>query len=565
MSSKLKTSSRRRIEAMTAQGLWGKQTVHGLLADRSAEFPDLLAAADPPNRESLVAGKPLRLSFSELDCASDNLAADLLQRGIASGDALLVQLPNICELVVTYYACSKIGAVISPLPVQYGAHEIALAARQLKPKAMITLRAFKETPMAATARSTLDDATEIWTFDGGEQPLEITTTIDSERTARLQHYLQQHSPSANQIFTVSWTSGTTGTPKGVPRSHNMWIATGRASAEAGQYRPGDRLLNPFPLVNMAALGGFFIPSVLKGCSLVLHHPFDPPVFLGQLQNERITFTIVPPAMLNQLAKSAETWNRFDFSELRRIGSGSAPLSPWMIDVFDKQYGKAIVNFYGSNEGISLYSTPESSPDPEVRATMFPRLGCADMPWTGVAHELVRNRVVRVGSEEEITEPGIPGELLFAGPTVFDGYLGMDSGEVFTSDGWFRTGDLVEICGDPPNYYRIVGRCKDIINRGGMKISPTEIDILLEGHPSIAEAAVCAYPDDDLGERVCACVVAVAGGEPPTLDSINQYLLKQGLAKFKLPERLLILQQLPRNPLGKVQRHELQQKVSNDGR
>lgn len=564
MSSNFQTSSKQRIESLTAQGLWGEQTVHDLLAQRSAELPDLLAVADPPNRESLVAGKPLRLSFSELDRASDNLAADFLQRGVGGGDALLVQLPNICELVVTYYACSKIGAVISPLPVQYGAHEIALAARMLKPKAMITLETFKETSLAALARSALGNATAVWTFDGDDQPLAIIVTADAESTARLKEYQQQNRPNANQTLTVCWTSGTTGTPKGVPRSHNMWLATGRASSEAGQYRTGDRLLNPFPLVNMAALGGFFMPCVLNGCSLVLHHPFDPPVFLGQLQNERITFTIVPPAMLNQLAKSPDVWNRFDFSELRRIGSGSAPLSPWMIDVFDNQYGKAIVNFYGSNEGICLYSTPESSPDPEVRAGMFPRLGCADMPWKGVAHETVRNRVVRVGTEEEITEPGVPGELLFGGPTVFDGYLGIGNDEVFTSDGWFRTGDLVEICGEPPNYYRIVGRCKDIINRGGMKISPVEIDVLLEGYPAVAEAAVCAYPDDDLGERVCACVVAVAGGEPPTLDSLNEYLLQQGLAKFKLPERLLILQQLPRNPLGKVQRHELQQKVSNDG-
>ncbi|HKX56207.1 MAG TPA: hypothetical protein VJN01_08900, partial [Xanthomonadales bacterium] len=205
-----------------------------------------------------------------------------------------------------------------------------------------------------------------------------------------------------------------------------------------------------------------------------------------------------------------------------------------------------------------------APDPEVRASMFPRLGCADMPWTGVAHSMVSNRVVRVGTEEEITEPGEPGELLFAGPTVFDGYLGSGNEDVFTSDGWFRTGDLVEICGEPPNYYRIVGRCKDIINRGGMKISPVEIDVLLEAHPAVAEAAVCAYPDDDLGERVCACVVAAPGSEAPGLKELNEFLLQQGLAKFKLPERILVLEKLPRNPLGKVQRHELQQKVSNHG-
>jgi non-ribosomal peptide synthetase component E (peptide arylation enzyme) len=196
--------------------------------------------------------------------------------------------------------------------------------------------------------------------------------------------------------------------------------------------------------------------------------------------------------------------------------------------------------------------------------MFPRFGCADMPWSGVSHQMVRNRVVRVGTEEEITEPGVPGELLFSGPTVFDGYLGTSNEEVFTSDGWFRTGDLVEICGEPPNFYRIVGRCKDIINRGGMKISPAEIDVLLEAHPEIAEAAVCAYPDENLGEKICACVVAAAGGPAPGLASINEFLLKQGLAKFKLPERLLVLERLPRNPVGKVQRHLLQEQVKDHG-
>ncbi len=169
MSSSLQTSTWQRIESLTAAGLWGQHTVHDLLAERSAELPDLLAVADPPNRESLVSGTPLRLSFSELDRASDNLAADFLQGGIVSGDALLVQLPNICELVVTYYACSKIGAVISPLPVQYGAHEIALAAKVLKPKAVITLETFKETSLAAIVRSALGAATAVWTFDGDDQ------------------------------------------------------------------------------------------------------------------------------------------------------------------------------------------------------------------------------------------------------------------------------------------------------------------------------------------------------------------------------------------------------------
>jgi non-ribosomal peptide synthetase component E (peptide arylation enzyme) len=196
--------------------------------------------------------------------------------------------------------------------------------------------------------------------------------------------------------------------------------------------------------------------------------------------------------------------------------------------------------------------------------MFPRMGCEGMPWEGITHETVNTRVVRVDTEEEITEPGEPGELLFYGATVFDGYFGRSNEDVFTSDGWFRTGDLVEICGEPPNYYRIVGRCKDIINRGGMKISPAEIDVLLEGFPGLVEGAVCSYADEDMGERVCACVVVQAGSEAPGLQQIAGFLLDKGLAKFKLPEKLLILDALPRNPVGKVQRHELEQQVKEHG-
>jgi len=261
-----------------------------------------------------------------------------------------------------------------------------------------------------------------------------------------------------------------------------------------------------------------------------------------------------------MAKVPEMWNQFDFSALRCIGSGSAPLAPWMIRTFSEKYGKEIINFYGSNEGIALYSTPDTATEPEVRASMFPRMGCAGMPWKGLTHETVRTRVVKVDTEEEITEPGQPGELLFDGSTVFDGYLGVSNEEVFTSDGWFRTGDLVEICGEPPNYYRIVGRCKDIINRGGMKISPAEIDILLEGFPGLAEGAVCSYPDEALGEKVCACIVAQADSDAPSLEEINSYLLGKGLAKFKLPEKLRLLDALPRNPLGKVQRNQLEKLV-----
>lgn len=556
----MQTSSPARIQALTQAGYWGRETLHGILQSQLAAHGAACALVDQPNKPELTDLPCRRLTFNELDALSDSLAAELLERGLRHGERLLVQLPNISELVLAYYAASKLGVVISPIPIQYASHEIARFAEVLKPAAMLTLTRFREQALAARAREALP-ATPVWTLgkDLHCEPLE-----DPTRRAALETHRRQHPGDANDILTIVWTSGTTGTPKGVPRSHNMWRDMARNTMAAGDYQPGETLLVPFPLVNMAALGGFLFPSVLNACKLVLHHPVDPPLFLRQIQEEKVNFTIAPPALLNRLAQQPALWEQCDFSSIRAFGSGSVPLSPSMIAVIEGQYGKPIINFYGSNEGISLFSTPDVAPTPEYRASMFPRFGVPDMPWQGHAHESITTRVIDPESGEEITRPGEPGELCIGGPAVFDGYLDHDGKGIFTADGLFRTGDLVEICGEPPNYYRIVGRCKDIINRGGMKISPAELDTLLEGFPGLAEAAVCAYPDTDMGEKICACVVPAEATDTPDLASLCKWLQEKGIAIFKLPERLEVFEALPRNPIGKVLRHELQQAVTQRG-
>lgn len=551
------TSSRQRIVDYRKRGWWTDDTLHGLLASNARKYPNRLAVADQPNRSDLTGDKPYRLSFTELEVASTRVACQLLDQGINSGDRIIVQLPNIAELVVCYLAVSKIGAVISPIPVQYGRYELQHVSATISPVAIVTLERFGPLDLVKTAESITQGNVKLLVFG---THLKIASTEDPEKHLQLQQYQNSNPIDADDILTICWTSGTTGTPKGVPRSHNMWFSTARCCAEAGQYKPGDRFLNIFPMVNMASIGGFLYPALLLGCSLVLHHPLDPGLYLAQLQDEKITFTLAPPVLLNQLAKSKDMWTQFDFSHLRSIGSGSAPLAPWMIETFRQQYDLDVINFYGSNEGISLFCTPIHTDDSEVRATMFPRLGCDIARFDCYANSVIRSKVIDTETGETISESGRVGELLFAGATVFDGYLGTNNDEIF-SDDYFHTGDLVELCGDPPDFYRIAGRCKDIINRGGMKISPAEIDILLEGLPGALEIAVCAYQDDVQGEKVCACLVVEPDADKPSLDNVVGYLLKQGLAKFKLPERLEFFDSLPRNPLGKVQRFILEDAVS----
>lgn len=536
----MRSSPRERIAELTGQGLWEQHTLHGLLAEQAGRVPDKLAVKDQPNRDALTGDTALALSWSELGAASVNLAAQLRAAGIGADTPVVIQLPNVVELVVAYYALSRLGAIISPVPVQYGAHELRDVSAVLDARFIISLPRLGDQALAETARAAVPSA-RVLEF-GRDLQIDLTPVDFADPVAR----------DPNNILSVCWTSGTTGTPKGVPRSHNMWVASARCSVRAGSMVADDVLLNPFPLVNMAALGGFLFPAALLGATLILHHPLDPGLFLQQMQNDKATFTIAPPALLNQLAKAPQMWEQFDFSSLRSIGSGSAPLAPSMIETFGRDYGKEVINFYGSNEGICLFATPEDAPEPEVRAAMFRR------PGQG---ELIETRLADPDTGEVINTPGVAGELLISGATVFDGYFAHDNQDVFAADGYFRSGDLVEICGQDNNFYRIVGRCKDIINRGGMKISPAELDVALEHHPALAEAAVCAYPDERLGERICACLVLDAAAVAPELDELQAWLLDKGFARFKLPERIELLAALPRNPLGKVQRFALQQTLA----
>ena len=557
----MQTSTNTRIRALTERGFWGQDSLHGLLAERVAQEPHALAVADQPDKMELTGMPPARLSFSDLDIASTALALQLLEHGIGPGSRIMVQLPNIVELVVCFYAASKLGAIISPLPVQYGAHEITQLSTTLETTLFIGCPSFKGQSLIQTARDVLPRLPVLAIGDDLEC---LASSVPLKGTRTLATYSRSLNDPANRVLTVCWTSGTTGTPKGVPRSANMWLATARATAEAGGYQRGDRLLNPFPLVNMAAIGGFLFAAAELGCGLILHHPLDPAVYLTQMQDEKIHFTIAPPALLNQLAAQPEFWQQFDFSTLRAVGSGSAPLSPAMIATFENDYQKPVINFYGSNEGLALFATHETVPSSEMRAAYFPRFGTPGLEWPGRCHHAVQSKVIDPDTGLEVDEPGAVGELCFAGATVFDGYFGTEDTDVFTEDGFFRSGDLVEISAAPTHYYRIVGRCKDIINRGGMKISPAELDTLIESHPQVREAAVCAYADQALGERVCVCLVPKDADHPPSLKEVCGFLKAQGLAKFKLPEKISYLVALPRNPMGKVLRGDLQADIAAVG-
>jgi non-ribosomal peptide synthetase component E (peptide arylation enzyme) len=224
---------------------------------------------------------------------------------------------------------------------------------------------------------------------------------------------------------------------------------------------------------------------------------------------------------------------------------------------------AVINYFGSNEGAALTGSPLDIPEAAMRASYFARGGTPECFSRISTARKIRTRLVDPDTEVEITAPGVPGEMRVAGPTIFSGYFRNPeaTARAFDAEGFYRSGDLFEIAGDRGQFLKFVGRCKDIVVRGGMKISEVELETLLLACPDVRDAAVVGAPDTVLGERVCACIVP-APGATPTLEALVRWLRdERHVAMYKLPERLLLLDALPRNPVGKILKRELRAKLA----
>ncbi|MGD9965952.1 MAG: class I adenylate-forming enzyme family protein [Hyphomonadaceae bacterium] len=565
-------ASRERIAEFKAKGWWRERTLDDLFERHVRERPQDEACVDPFNASEIADRAPRRVNWREMADLVARYAAVFHRHGLRKDDVLVVQLPNLVDLPAIYLACARLGIIVSPAPVQYREHELAHIVGRCGARVAVTATRIGKQQHAAMMDAVRSKAPQLDTVLTLGSPHPGARALDSllaevradDLIAAAQAGRKAHI-SADDVVTICWTSGTEAEPKGVPRSHNEWIIMGEAVVDAGEIKPGDTLLNPFPMVNMAGLSTSFISWLLVGGRLIQHQPFDLDIFLRQIRDEKVDYTVAPPAVLNLLLKNEALLEGIDFTRLHNIGSGSAPLSEWMVDTFHKKHGVEITNFFGSNEGASFPSTYRDVPDPAQRAVFFPRFG-GGFQWNSYLRDRIFTRLVDPETETEIGEPGRPGELRVKGPTVFSGYWRAPekNARAFDTDGWFRTGDLFELAGDRLQFYRFVGRLKDVIIRGGVNISSEEIEGHLAGHPAIAEAAVVGVADSDMGERVCAFVV-FRPGQSVTLADINRFLTEdRKIAVFKQVERLEPIASLPRNPVGKVLKRDLRAMAQNGG-
>jgi acyl-CoA synthetase (AMP-forming)/AMP-acid ligase II len=552
-----------RAADLIEQGWWTGVTWPGLLDRAASTAPEKAALVDPSNRSEFMDGSPRSLSWAQLADEVRRVGAVLHSLGVRRGDVVGVQLPNSVELPVAMLAIARLGALVCPFPVQYRRHELVPMCELADVTVFVTATRAVSRRLAADAVEFSADLAALRSVAVfGPADSEAVTQLDGDETspealAAFDDYVAGVELGSEDFVTIIWTSGTEGFPKGVPRTYGDWEVLGGACGQSAKLDAADVFLNPFPMVNGGGLAGMFVPWLLHGSTLVQHHPFDLAVFCREIENHRVTYTCAPPPVLNAVVSMDATEG--DLSSLRVIGSGSAPMAGWMIDGWERGRGVEVLNMFGSNEGGLLFSEPETVPDPSMRGRLYPRYGVPGMPYRTDVARAMSARLVDLETGEVVDRPGQPGELRLKGPAIFVGYL--DRGrQGFDEDGWFCTGDVFEISAEDPDLLVHVDRAKDLIIRGGFKISAAEIEAVVSGDPRVGEVAAVASPDPNLGERLCLFVVTAPGVDSFGLEDAVEIVRTEGFAKFKWPERLELVDALPRNPVGKVLKRELRRQL-----
>lgn len=542
-----------RIDEYERAGVWGDVTLLDRFDDVAAGQPDRTAVVDPPNRPELVGGAPERLTYAEFHSRVDAIAADLRDRGVGKDDVVVVQLPNTWELAALYLAVARAGAVISPLPVQWRRREIEHVVEITGAEVIVAVEEFNGFDHAGMAERVVEDL----------PTLRTVVTLDDVRGASEREVDQavfgNVDVGANEVFNLQWTSGTTADPKACPMSHNNWAAN--FVPPLTDMSEGGRLLCLAPLVNMTALGVLYVPWLLTRGTLVLHHPIDAELLVEQLMGEDITFTIMVPTLLNRLLKHPKV-DAFDFSGIETIATGSAAPAAWTLAEFKDRWDIEIINIWGQNEGTGIVSGPRTTPLSR-RATDFPQFR-TDVDW-GIDDPRVTTidtKIVDPETGEEVTEIGERGELAYRGPFTMGGYFNQPelTEKAFDDDGFFYTGDLFEV--EPDDFISFFDRKKDVVIRGGYTISAKEVENVALQHEHVADAAVVAMPDPELGERVAIYVVPNQG-ESVALEDVTS-LMEDEIAIYKHPERLELVEEIPRNPVGKVLKTELRADIQEKG-
>ncbi len=512
-----------------ASGYWRGETFDQLLRNWARAHP---------HRTALV-HRERRLSYAELESAADGAARRLAGLGIAAGERVVLQLPNIPEFFAVFFGLQRLGAVpVLTLPL-HRRSEIVHLCRLSEAVAYVVPdvhQGFDHRELAAEVVKEAPCLRHVLVVgDPGAH-----TPLDGPGTGVSGVSPAHDAPSEVALLLVS--GGTTGLPKLIPRTHDDYAYNVRASAEACRFGPDTVYLAALPVAHNFALG---CPGVLgalhAGGTAVLTDEPDPDAAFALIERERVTATaLVPPTA--RVWATATAWAEADLSSLRLLQVGGARLLPEHAVQVRDAFGPVLQQVFGMAEGLLNYTEPDA-PEDIVLHTQGRPLSPGD-------------EIRIVDEDDRDVPPGRVGRLLTRGPYTLRGYYRAPEHNTtaFTADGHYRTGDLVRRT--PTGHLVVEGRVKEQINRGGDKVAAAEVEQQLSTHPAVADAAVVPIPDDLLGERTCAFVVPAPDAEAPGRKEAAAFLRERGLAPYKIPDRIEVLDALPVTAVGKTDKRAL---------
>jgi len=499
-----------------------------------------------------VIDRGMSFTYAEIDRTAERLALNLLDAGLQPLDRVVVQLPNVIEFVYLYLALQKIGCIPIAALVTHRYREVSQFAQLSGAAACVTPDrhgGFEFTEMVQRVRKEVSSVKLGIVL--GEAPEDFVSIADliSKPAKRPGRELRgiRIDPAGPAILQLS--GGTTGVPKLIPRTHNDYGYNSRIAAKVCGVTGDSALLLALPIAHNLPLAcpglqGYFF----NGGKVVLSASLRPGDLFGLVEEHRVTHLKVVPTLLIRLINDPDI-GKYDLSSLRVIQSGGQRMQP-EVRIRTKQLipGATVQENFGMSEGMLFFVRLD---DPE------------DVRLETCGRPLSPDDEVRlVDDEGKEVPPGEVGELTCRGPYTLRGYFSAPeyNARQFTPDGFYRSGDLMRL--HSSGNYVVEGRKKDLINRGGEKISAEEIENLILSHPAVQNIACVPIPDPDLGERMCACVI-LRPGRSLALEELTRFLMEKEIAKFKLPERLETLAAFPLSAFGKVSKKALVEVVTRN--
>ena len=502
----------------------------------NANLYALIEAHFPREREVpciLVADGPV-VHYDDLTALSSRIAHALVRAGCRPGDRVAVQADKHWQVLALYLGCLRAGLVYLPLNTAYQKHELAFFFDDAKPRVIVCR------PEALGTVATLAGDATVLVLDanGGEV---------ADRASREDATFETVTSGPDDLAAILYTSGTTGRAKGAMLTHRNLASNALALVDAWGFTRGDAVLHALPIYHVHGLFVAVHCALLSGARLLWLPKFDAKEVVASLPSATVMMG-VPTFYTRLLREPALT--RDACGNVRLFISGSAPLLAETFAEFATRTGHAILERYGMTETGMITSNPLVG----ARAA-----GTVGRPLRGVSVRITREDGTACGL-------GCAGAVEVRGPNVFAGYWQMPdkTREEFTADGWFRTGDIGEWVAEGPakEYLRLAGRAKDMIISGGLNVYPKEIEEIVDAMPGVAESAVIGVPDPDFGEAVTAVVVAAPGGAVEEATVLRA--LKGEIASFKVPKRVHVVAELPRNAMGKVQKNVLRERFGAIG-